>query len=264
MCWLFESLNSPIMRLGEETEAQSSEKTGQGHSANEQEQNDWNPVREHRSPCPLSILHPKAWVVVEAVTGLCHRPELPPCPQWRVMTLMGHSVQRAQCLLSSPRSPRRETALQRQAQGRVQDQPYSGAPFCVSLTPSPSPERAPRKKQCVFVPEHQLLHAGPRPWGGGTSAALCFSKPAALPRRSWASAVQGKLESDPWLWAWSPWQPRIYDRSLHPAWWTFWTFDLKREEGNQEVSCGSCEPRAAPRSPKMVSEGPSYRPGWPG
>lgn len=72
MHWLFGSLNSPIMRLGEETEAQSSEKTGQGHSANEQEQNDRNLVREHRNPCPLSILYLKAWVVVEAVTGLCH------------------------------------------------------------------------------------------------------------------------------------------------------------------------------------------------
>lgn len=73
MRWLFESLNSPIMRLGKETEAQSSKMTGQGNSANEQEQKDWNPTREHQSLCPLSILHPKAWVVVGAVTGLCHR-----------------------------------------------------------------------------------------------------------------------------------------------------------------------------------------------
>lgn len=135
-------------------------------------------------------------------------------------------------------------------------------PFlCVTDPFSKVQKELPGRNICLFVPEPQLLDAGPRPWGGGTSAALCFSKPAALPRPCWASAVRGKLESDPWRWAWSPWQPRIYDRGLHPAWRTFWTFNSKREEGNQEVSRGSPEPRAAPRSPQMVSEGPSYLPG---
>lgn len=42
--------------------------------------------------------------------------------------------------------------------------------------------------------------------------------------RPGTSAEHRKLESDPWHWAWSPWQPWIYYPGLHPAWWTF---DLK-------------------------------------
>lgn len=170
----------------------------------------------------------------------------------------------AQHLISSPRGER-ERELQRQAQGRVQDQPDSGPPFCVSLTPSPSPERAPGKKHLSVCSRASASRCRPEALGRGLFCSPVFSKPAALPRPSWASAVRGKLESDPWRRAWSPWQPRIYDRGLHPAWRTFWTFDLKQEEGNPEVvSPGSREPRAAPRSPQMVSErvGVTCQAGW--
>uniref|UniRef100_A0A671DVH7 Calmodulin-like protein 4 n=1 Tax=Rhinolophus ferrumequinum TaxID=59479 RepID=A0A671DVH7_RHIFE len=53
-------------------------------------------------------------------------------------------------------------------------------------------------------------------------------------------------------WAWSPWQPRIYYRGLHPAWRTF---DLKRETGNQEVNPGSSEPTGAAPGPPRWGEG---------
>ena len=51
-----------------------------------------------------------------------------------------------------------------------------------------------------------------------------LSKSRLPPPHSQASTVHRKPESDPWRRAWSPWQPWIYYRGLHPA---GRTFDLK-------------------------------------
>lgn len=87
MHWPLESLNSPVMRPNKETEAQSSEMMHHGHSANGHVQKDWNPTWEHQSLCPFPILHPKAWVVTEDITGLCHPGRVASLPtRWCVMT----------------------------------------------------------------------------------------------------------------------------------------------------------------------------------
>ena len=61
---------------------------------------------------------------------------------------------------------------------------------------------------------------------GSPSAALFSQNPTSCSAQaSPGISCAGKLESDPWHWAWSPWQLRVYYRGLHPAWRTF---DLKQ------------------------------------
>lgn len=97
---------------------------------------------------------------------------------------------------------------------------------------------------------------------GSPSAALFAPNPAscsaqALPGISCA----GKLESDPWQRAWSPWQLRLYYRGLHPAWRTF---DLKqggRKPRRQSWEQGAQGCSRRPRDGKRGPVSPAGRPG---
>lgn len=136
---------------------------------------------------------------------------------------------------------------------RQREETPRGSPTClpsVCVTDPFSVSRE-RSQKGTFVHLHQPIsfpmqdrgHEAP----GSPAAALCSPNPTCCSAQAETGiSCAGKLESDPWRGAWSPWQPRIYYRGLHPAWRTF---DLKRETGNQEVNPGSIEPTGAALGP---------------
>lgn len=102
-----------------------------------------------------------------------------------------------------------------------------------------------------FAPERQLP--------GGTEARGTFcspvlSKPNPLCQAPPGISCAGRLESDPWHGAWSPWQPRIYYRGLHPAWRTFDSRQGGREPRRQSWEQGAQGAAGDPKMAKFLSQ----------
>lgn len=107
-------------------------------------------------------------------------------------------MQRAQHLISSPRSPRRERALQSQAQGRVQVQPISGPPFCVSLTPSPKSRKSSQEETFVCLFQSLSFWMQARGRGAGALLQPCVSQNLLLcPGRAGHQLCEGSWNLTP-------------------------------------------------------------------